>query len=83
MIHVIIELTFIGLLIKDGWVGQNVIEPCIFKICSCLPGLKRLEIRIAINQSVHIGDCTVMNEVADVATTGNTNDTSRFSMFFQ
>src|SRR6188474_2678307 len=83
MIHIFIELTFVGLLIEDSWIGEHVIEPGIFKIRSCLPGPESLKIRITIDQPIHVGDGAVMNEVADVAAAGNSYNTARLSMFFE
>ena len=65
-----VELPFVGLLIQDDRVGKDIIETYFLQVFASLPGLQGLEIGVAVDQSIHVDDRTVVDEIAHVAAAG-------------
>ncbi len=53
------------------------------KILAAGVGLQRLKIGVAIDQTIHIDNGTVLNKITDVAAASESDDTARLGAFLQ
>src|ERR1051325_3633853 len=81
--QIIIKLTLIRLLIQNDRVGKYIIKTYFLEILAARSRLQSLKISIAIDQAIHIDNRTVMDKVANVASAGQTDDTSGFGVCFE
>ena len=67
-------------MIEQAAVGKNVIKPLVCQKLTSLFIFQQLEIFITVDQTVHVDDGAVLNEITGIATTSHADDAARFGV---